>query len=220
VGGWPASGEELRAAQLELARATPPLWRPSGDPLVGGCFVCFARGKTGAGAAGDPGWAGAALADGRAAVVGGPAGAPYEAGLLALREGALFEAAVRALPQQPDVLIVNATGRDHPRRAGLALHLGARLEVPTIGVTHRLLAASGEWPADERGGRSPVTLEGETVGAWVRTRPGTRPLAVHPGWRTDVDTAIELVLAGTGQRRTPEPLRLARRAARTARARS
>jgi deoxyribonuclease V len=220
VAGWPASAEELRAAQLELARAAPPLWRPSGDPLVGGCFVCFARGKTGAGAAGDPGWAGAALSDGRTAVVPGPAGAPYEAGLLALREGALFEAAVRALPEPPEILIVNATGRDHPRRAGLALHLGASLGLPTIGVTHRLLVASGEWPADERGGRSSFALDGEKVGAWLCTRAGTRPLAVHPGWRTDVDTAIELVLAGTGQRRTPEPLRLARRAARTARARA
>jgi deoxyribonuclease V len=220
VAGWPASAEELRAAQLELARAAPPLWHPSGDPLVGGCFVCFARGKTGAGAAGDPGWAGAALSDGRTAVFPGPAGAPYEAGLLALREGALFEAAVRALPEPPEILIVNATGRDHPRRAGLALHLGASLGLPTIGVTHRLLVASGEWPADERGGRSSFALDGEKVGAWLRTRAGTRPLAVHPGWRTDVDTAIELVLAGTGQRRTPEPLRLARRAARTARARA
>ncbi|HEY2939020.1 MAG TPA: endonuclease V [Gaiellaceae bacterium] len=220
MAGWPASGEELRAAQLELARASPPLWRSSGNPLVGGCFVCFARGKTGAGAAGDPGWAGAALADERTAVVAGPAGAPYESGLLALREGALFEGAVRSLPEQPEVLIVNATGRDHPRRAGLALHLGARLGLPTIGVTHRLLLAYGEWPADERGDRSPVTLDGETVGAWLRTRAGTRPLAVHPGWCTDVDTAIELVLAGTGQRRTPEPLRLARRAARAARARA
>ena len=218
MAGWPASAEELRAAQLELGRSAPPLWRSSGDALAGGCFVCFARGKTGAGAAGDPGWAGAAFADGRTAVVAGPAGAPYEAGLLALREGPLFEAAVRALPEPPEVLIVNATGRDHPRRAGLALHLGARLELPTIGVTHRLLVASGEWPADERGGRAPVTLDGEPVGAWLRTRPGTRPLAVHPGWRTDVETAVEVVLASTGQRRTPEALRLARRAARTARA--
>jgi len=218
VAGWPASAEELRAAQLDLARAAPSPWRPVREPLVGGCFVCFARGKTGAGAAGDPGWAGAALADGRTAVVAGPAGAPYEAGLLALREGPLFERAVRALAERPEVLIVNATGRDHPRRAGLALHLGARLDVPTIGVTHRLLMASGEWPADERGGRSPIMLDGETVGAWLRTRPGTRPLAVHPGWRTDVDTGVELVLATTGQRRTPEPLRLARSAARTARA--
>lgn len=218
MAAWPASAEELRAAQLDLGRAAPPRWRPAGEPLVGSCFVCFSRGKTGAGAAGDPGWAGAALVDGRIAVVAGAAGAPYEAGLLALREGPLLEAAVRALPEAPEVLVVNATGRDHPRRAGLALHLGALLGLPTIGVTHRLLAASGEWPADERGARAPVTLDGETVGAWLRTRPGTRPLAVHPGWRTDVDAAVELVLALTGQRRTPEPLRLARSAARTARA--
>ena len=220
MAGWPASAEELRAAQLELARAAPPLWTPLGEPLVGACFVCFGRGKTGAGAAGDPGWAGAALDDGRTAVAAGAAGAPYEPGLLALREGPLLEAAVRALPEPPDVVLVNATGRDHPRRAGLALHLGETLGLPSIGVTHRLLDASGDWPRDERGGRSPVTLDGETVAAWLRTRPGTRPLAVHPGWRTDVDTAVELVLALTGQRRTPEPLRLARTAARVARTRA
>jgi deoxyribonuclease V len=63
-----------------------------------------------------------------------------------------------------------------------------------------------------------LRLDGETVGAWLRTRPGTRPLAVHPAWRTDTSTAIELVLALTDRRRTPEPLRQARRAARSARA--
>jgi deoxyribonuclease V len=219
VAGWPASAAELRAAQLELASAAPSPWSSGVRPLVGACFVCFGRGKTGVGAAGDPGWAGAALVDGRTAVAAGPAGAPYEPGLLALREGPLLEAAVRALRQQPEVLIVNATGRDHPRRAGLALHLGVKLGLPSIGVTHRLLAASGDWPPDERGGRSPFTLAGEVAGAWLRTRSGTRPLAVHPGWRTDVDTAVALVLALTGQRRTPEPLRLARTVARVARAR-
>jgi deoxyribonuclease V len=220
VAGWPASAEELCAVQLELARAAPPPWTPVEEPLVGACFVCFGRGKTGAGAAGDPGWAGAALLDGRTALAAGQAGAPYEPGLLALREGPLLESAVRALPEAPEVLIVNATGRDHPRRAGLALHLGHTLGLPSIGVTHRLLGASGPWPPDERGRRSPVTLDGETVGAWLRTKPGTRPLAVHPGWRTDLDTAAELVLALTGQRRTPEPLRLARSVARAARARA
>jgi deoxyribonuclease V len=220
VAGWPASAEELRATQLQLASAAPPLWSPSAKPLVGACFVCFGRGKTGAGAAGDPGWAGAALLDNRTAVAAGPAGAPYEPGLLALREGPLLEAAVRALPRPPEVLIVNATGRDHPRRAGLALHLGERLGLPSMGVTHRLLEASGNWPTAERGGRSPFTLRGEVVGVWLRTRPGTRPLAVHPGWRTDVDTAVGLALALTGQRRTPEPLRLARTVARVARARA
>jgi deoxyribonuclease V len=218
VAGWPASAEELRVAQLELGRAEPPPWRPTGEPLAGGCFVCFGRGKRGVGAAGDPGWAGAALTDGRSAVVAGPAGAPYEPGLLALREGPLMEAAVRALPEEPDVLLVNATGRDHPRRAGLALHLGTLLDIPTVGVTHRPLVAAGEPPPDARGARSPLLLDDEQAGCWLRTRRGTRPLAVHPGWRTDLETAAELVLSLTGRRRTPEPLRLARRVARSARA--
>jgi deoxyribonuclease V len=216
---WPTSADELREVQLELARAAPPPWAAEGEPVVGACFVCFSRGKRGAGAAGDTGWAGAALQEGPTAVVTGQAGAPYEPGLLALREGPLFEAAVRALPAPPDVLIVNATGRDHPRRAGLALHLGAVLDVPTLGVTHRTLAAHGEWPIDEPGARSPLVLDGEQVGSWVRTRPGTRPLAVHVGWRVDVTAAVEIVLAAS-RRRTPEPLRLARSAARAARARA
>jgi deoxyribonuclease V len=216
---WPTSAAELRAAQLELARAVPDPWLPGPQPVVGACFVCFARGKTGPGAAGDPGWAGAALCDGRFAVAEGVAGAPYEPGLLALREGPLLEAAVRALPLRPEVLIVNATGRDHPRRCGLALQLGAVLGLPSLGVTHRTLLASGEPPADKRGARMPLLLEGEVVGSWLCTRVGTRPLAVHPGWRSDRETAVDLVLAHS-RRRTPEPLRLARRAARVARAAS
>jgi deoxyribonuclease V len=152
------------------------------------------------------------------AVATGKAGAPYAAGLLALREGSLLEAAVRTLEQLPEVLLVDATGRDHPRRAGLALHLGAVLGVPTVGVTHRPLVAEGDWPADERGALTSLRLEDELVGYWVRARPGTRPLACHAAWRTDPETAAEVVLALTGQRRTPEPLRRARTAARTARA--
>ncbi len=148
----------------------------------------------------------------------GSAGAGYEAGLLALREGRLLEAAVRALGALPDVLLVNATGRDHPRRAGLALHLGAVLGVPTIGVTHRPLVSEGEPPGEERRARSELLLGGEPVGYLLRTRAGTRPLAVHAAWRTDPDTAAEVVLALTRAARTPEPLRLAREAARSARA--
>src|ERR671922_125888 len=147
------------------------------------------------------------------AVVEGTAGAPYEEGLLALREGPLLEAAIRALEEPPDVLLVNATGRDHPRRAGLAVHLGAMLELPTIGVTHRPLLATGAWPDDAHGATAPLELDGELVGRWVRTRAGRRPLAVHAAWRTDPDLATRLVLDQCGAR-TPEPLRQARRVAR------
>jgi deoxyribonuclease V len=212
---------ELVAAQLALSIRRPKPWRWTGDGATAGCFVCFGRGKVGAGAQGDPGWAGAAIVglggEIASVVVAGEAGAPDVPGLLVCREGPLLEAAVRALPEVPEVLLVDATGRDHPRRAGLALHLGAVLDVPTVGVTHRPLLAQGEWPADERGARSPIVLRGEVVGYWVRTRPGTRPLACHAAWRTDPETAGDVVLALTGQRRTPEPLRQARTAARQAR---
>jgi deoxyribonuclease V len=217
--GWPADEEALERAQVTLARAAPAPWRARGAPLVAGCFVCFARGTVGPGARGEPARAAAAIGShGPVAVVRGAAGAPYRAGRLALREGPLLEAAVRALPAHPDVLLVDATGRDHPRRAGLATHLGAVLDVPTVGVTHRPLLARGDWPAEERGAHAPLVLDGETVGAWLRVAAGRRPLAVHAAWRTDVDTAIAVVLGATARVRTPEPLRRARRAARRARA--
>lgn len=221
---WPTSERDLIARQDSLARLASNrlLLGDASVGMLGGVFVCFERGRSGPGAAGDRGWAGAAvvLASGRAAtdVAAGTAGSGYEPGLLALREGPLLEAAVRALPELPEVLLVNATGRDHPRRAGLALHLGAVLDVPTVGVTHRTLLAEGEWPEDEYGATSPLEIAGDPVGCWLRTRPGTRPLAVHAAWRTDAATAVDVVLAAIRGTRAPEPLRRARQAARLARA--
>ena len=184
---------------------------------MGGCFVCFLQSRAGPGEPGDLGWAAAALGD-ETTVAWGPAPSSYEPGLLALREGALLERAVRRLSALPDVLLVNATGRDHPRGAGLALELGAVLGVPTVGVTHRPLLAAGEWPADERGATSPLVLDGDLVGYWLRTRRGTRPLAVDAAWRTGPQVAVEVVLGASGRSRTPEPIRLARSAARASRA--
>jgi len=215
--------------QRRLARAWRPDWRPpERPPAVAGCFVCFEGEAAEASLAmpheGRAGFAGAAVGfagaarEGVSAVATGPVTAPYESGLLALRELDLLAAAVRGLPSPPDALLVNATGRDHPRRAGLALHLGAVLALPTAGVTHRPLVAAGDWPPDERGTTSPLLLEGELVGYWVRTRRGTRPLAVHAAWRTDADAAVELVLLSVGRARTPGPIREARKVAREARA--
>ena len=221
---WPTSVEGLIDAQRALAGAQAPDWQAPQDAYaIGACFVCFARGAQPPGARDEPGWAAAAVAlelriVGRA-VARGQAPAAYDPGLLALREGPLLEAAVRSLPGAPDVLLVNATGRDHPRRAGLAVHLGAVVGVPTVGVTHRPLLARGRWPAPERGACSPLVLDGDTVGCWLRTRRGARPLAVHPGWRTDIETACTVVLAATARVRAPEPLREARRLARLARVR-
>jgi deoxyribonuclease V len=203
---WPRTVEELVEAQRELAAAEPPPWRgPAGT--IGGCAFRSAK-------VGDKAWA-AAVAGSTETVVAGTVHAPYEPGLLALREGRLLEQAVRGA--RPDVLLVDATGRDHPRRAGLALHLGAILDLPTLGVTHRPLLAEGAWPDDVRGASSPLLLDGDVVGAWLRTRRGARPLAVHAAWRTDTDTAVATVLAALGRYRTPEPLRRARHLARRAR---
>jgi len=152
------------------------------------------------------------------AVVSGAAAAPYVQNLLALREGPLLEAALRALPELPHVVVTNASGRDHPRAAGLALHLGAALELPSVGVTDRPLVATGPEPGPERGATSPLMLDHSEVARRLRTRAFARPIVVHPGWRTDLDTAVSLVLASTRRARTPEPLRRARRAAREARA--
>jgi deoxyribonuclease V len=217
VTAWPASADELVDVQRALADADPPPWQPGDHAVIGACFVCSPRGKSGPGAAGDPLWAAATTSD-ATAVITAQAGAPYRAGLLALREGPALEAAVRALDQPPDAVLVDGTGRDHPRHAGLALHLGSVLDLPTVGVTHRPLLADGPWPDDELGARSPLALDGTVVGFWVRTRPGTRPLAVHAAWRTDPETAVEIVLSSLAGHRAPEPLRQARRAAREARA--
>lgn len=211
------------AAQQALADATPDRWAPTGGPVTtGACWVCFPRGLTGRGSAGDPAWAAAvAMRGGRVVgrcTVQGVAGAPYVPGLLALRLGPVMEDAVRGLRTRPDVLLLDASSRDHPRRAGLALQLGAVLDLPTVGITHRPLLAEGEWPRDEPGATSPLRIDDTVVACWMRTRPGVRPLVVHPGWRVDLDTAVALVARATGRRRTPEPLRQARQLARRARA--
>jgi deoxyribonuclease V len=219
---WPATAHELIQLQQALGEMTPERWQP---PMtlsrIGGCFICFEPVR-GAGAAGDRGFAGAVVTHRRRLLagvsVGGPAAGPYLPALLALREGPLLEQAVRALSIAPEVLVVNATGRDHPRRAGLALHLGAVLGLATVGVTTRPLVAQGGWPADQRGATAPLRLGGEVVGCWVRTRAGAKPVAVHAAWQTDAQDAVQVMLAATRRARTPEPLRRARTLARTRRA--
>jgi deoxyribonuclease V len=216
---WPDTADELIAAQAALAQLNPEPWVPPPNPSVAGCFVCFPSDEPGPGGAGDMAWA-AAAAPPDHATARGITGGEYRPGLLALRAGPILEEAVRNLPTRPDVLIIDATGRDHPRRAGLAVQLGAQLDLPTIGVTHRTLRASGDWPEAERGAHSPLTLDGELVGAWLRIQPRARPIAVHAGWRTDPDAAVQIVMSVASKVRTPEPLRQARRLARLERARA
>jgi deoxyribonuclease V len=219
---WPSDADSLIAYQRQLATAAPePYTVDPSTASIGGCWVCFPRGLVGPGTDHDQAWSAAVIMFGgrviEQRVITGIAGAPYVPGLMALRLGPLMEEALRAVSGLPDVLLLDATGHDHPRGAGLALHLGAELDIPTIGVTHRPLVASGEWPSDHRGATSPLRIGGLVVGCWLRTQPGVRPLVVHPGWRIDLVTAVEVVTMLTRRRRTPEPLRRARQLARRTR---
>lgn len=223
MGAWPGTEEELEAVQRELAASADASARwtpPAGQLAAAGVFCASPSGSTGRAA--EPMWAAAVLlrpgAEPRRALAQGAAPAPYRPGFLALREGPLLERAVRGLGEPPDVLLVNATGRDHPRRAGLALHLGAVLGLPSVGVTDRPLLATLAEPGPARGDHVPLVLDGEPVAAALRTRPRARPVVAHAAWRTGVEEAVAVVLACTGPARTPEPLRLARRLARVARA--
>ncbi len=223
AGVWPRTVLELQKEQTRLAARAVEEWTPPQGPLgVGASFICFPRGYSGTGERGEPAWCAAVRMRGRRvvehALVTSRAGAPYAPGFLALREGHALEATVQALRQRPEIVIVNASGRDHPRRAGLALHLGAVLDIPTIGVTHRPFGGQGEWPADEHGAASAVTRDGEIVGYWLRSRVHARPVVVHAAWRTPPEVALEVARRCIHSARTPEPLRRARRLARLARA--
>jgi deoxyribonuclease V len=220
---WPSDADSLINYQQQLAAAAPdPVSLNPGSAAIGGCWVCFPRGLVGPGTDHDAAWSAAVIMIGgrviERQVISGTTDAPYVPGLMALRVGRLMERAVRALSGDLDVLLLDATARDHPRRAGLALHLGAVLDMPTVGVTHRPLIAAGEWPSDHRGATSPLRIDGSAVGCWLRTQPGVRPLAVHPGWRVDLATAVAVISMLTRRRRTPEPLRRARQFARRTRA--
>ena len=124
-----------------------------------------------------------------------PVAFPYVPGLLSFREAPAILAAFGTLRTVPDVLLFDGQGYAHPRRFGLASHLGVVLGVPSIGCAKSRLVGTFEEPAREFGAQTPLVHGGETVGAAVRTRPCRAPLFVSPGHRVSVDTAVRLVLA-------------------------
>jgi len=146
-----------------------------------------------------------------------PLAAPegYRSGFRAFREGAALLEALSRLGQRPDIIFFRGHGICHPRRCGLASHLGVLLDRPTVGCADSLLCGCTAPPGPRRGDWSPVLGEGgERLGAAVRTQAGQRPVYISPGHRCDVETAVALVLACTPRFRLPEPLRAARLAGR------
>jgi len=138
---------------------------------------------------------------------------PYIPGLLGFREGPVLEEAFGKLRAEPDVLLFDGMGTAHPRRCGIACHMGLWLGRSTIGCGKtRLVGRHGPVP-DERGGFSPMTDRGETIGAALRTRAGTLPMFISPGHLADLASAVALVMACSPKFRLPEPIRMAHKAA-------
>ncbi len=134
---------------------------------------------------------------------------PYVPGLLSFREAPAVLDAFKKLRARPDVVLCDGQGIAHPRRFGLAAHLGLWLGLPTVGCAKSRLCGQYDEPGPDRGDRSPLVDRDEVVGMVVRSRARVKPLFVSPGHLCDVEGAVALVLAATGECRLPVPSRMA-----------
>ena len=132
---------------------------------------------------------------------------PYIPGLLAFREIPVLLAAIRKLTIVPDLIFCDGHGLAHPRRFGIACHLGLLLDRPTVGVAKSRLVGQYEEPADVSGAWSPLTDRGDRIGAVLRTRPGTLPVFVSPGHRISLKSALRFTMATYEGYRIPKPTR-------------
>ena len=138
---------------------------------------------------------------------------PYIPGLFAFREAPAVLTALERLGSRPQLLICDGHGIAHPRRFGLASHVGVLAGMPTIGCAKRLLCGTFVDPDINRGSSSPLIDHGEVIGTALRTRDGVKPVFVSVGHLIDLPTAEQIVLVCTPRFRLPEPLRLAHRCA-------
>lgn len=134
---------------------------------------------------------------------------PYIPGLLAFREMPAILAAFELLVSKPDLLIVDGQGLAHPRRFGIACHLGVALGLPSIGCGKKRLVGAYEEPGPQAGDSSPLMADTERIGSVLRTKANVKPIFVSPGHRVGFESAEKLVMRCTRSYRLPEPIRLA-----------
>lgn len=134
---------------------------------------------------------------------------PYVPGLLSFREVPVVLDAMEKLRVRPDLLMCDGQGYAHPRRLGLASHLGVYLDMPSVGCAKSRLIGSYNEPEPDQGSVSPLEDRGEIIGMVLRSKIGTRPLFISSGHRVDLPTAVELVMRCLCGYRLPEPTRLA-----------
>ena len=206
---WPANLAEARAVQ-EALRHRVVATTPSGfsPRTIAGVDVHFSRdGRTA--------FAAAVRLDARtldlqeSALAARPVSFPYRTGFLSFREVPVALAALCLLREMPDLVMVDGQGLAHPRRFGLACHLGVLLDLPTIGVAKSRLLGSYTEPGPGPGDWTPLEDKAEIVGAVLRSKRGCRPLFVSIGHRIELATAVALVGSTIARHRLPEPTRLA-----------
>lgn len=205
---WPRTAAEAVALQRSLARLVRLVPGPNSPRFFAGADVAFsADGRRVI--AGVVVWdaQGQAVVEERLARVA--CRFPYIPGLLSFRETPGLLAALRRVRTPIDVLLCDAQGLAHPRRFGLACHLGLWLELPTVGCAKSRLCGSYAEPGAVRGSHSALEDDGERIGSVLRTRSNVSPVFVSPGHLCDHESAVRLVLAATTRYRLPEPTRLA-----------
>jgi deoxyribonuclease V len=203
---WRVSPAQARHIQARLAPQVIAEGEPEGARLVAGADIALTGGRA------------------RAAVillaypdlqlveqhvVEAPVAFPYVPGLLAFREVPVLARAFQRLQRRPDLLLVDGHGYSHPRRFGLACHLGLLLDLPTIGVAKSRLIGEHAGPAPEAGARAGLLDAGERIGIVLRTRDRVSPLYVSVGHRIGLDAAADWTLRLCRGYRLPEPTRLA-----------
>jgi deoxyribonuclease V len=215
---WPSTHRDLERLQRKLARRVEELdpwgWADDGEPAIAGVFVSLPTNRVQHHRPNDIAWAAAVVMQGHIVVATATAtrqlARPYQAGYLSLTIGPILEDVTAALSVRPDLMLVNAAGRDHVRGAGLAIQLGAAIDVPTVGVTEHPDVGEAPEPDSHRGDWTPVRIDNRLVGSRVLTLSKASPVMAHAAWLTTADTARDAVLRTTGRQRMPEPLQRAR----------
>jgi deoxyribonuclease V len=146
-------------------------------------------------------------------VVEGKITFPYIPGLLSFRESPLIMAACEKLGNVPDLILIDGQGIAHPRRLGLASHVGLFLNLPTIGCAKSILCGQHRLVGEEAGSHAELLDNGELIGAALRTKSGVKPIYVSVGHKIDLASALQWVINCCRGYRLPEPTRLAHLAA-------
>jgi len=195
-------------AQRRLARRVVPEFPHMKVRTVAGADVAFARdGRVAIAGFVAFSWPKLEIVD--VSVAAAESTFPYIPGLLSFREIPVLAKAFKRLSARPDVLFCDAHGRAHPRRFGLASHLGVVLAMPTIGCAKSILVGEVARLGAKRGSSARIVDTGETVGKALRTRDNVKPLYVSTGNMMDIATAVRMVLAAARGYRIPEPTRQA-----------